>query len=66
MILSDQVLVMSPRPGRITKRVVVDFPHERTADIQDDARFTAYEAELRHALHGAPAEASLQRDEIPA
>ena len=61
VILSDQVLVMSPRPGRITKKVVIDFPHERSTDIQDDPRFTAYAAELRHALHGDPAEAPAPR-----
>jgi NitT/TauT family transport system ATP-binding protein len=66
VILSDQVLVMSPRPGRIVRQVVVDFPHERTADIQDDPRFTAYAAELRHALHSAPAEAPAPRLKIPA
>ena len=53
-ILSDQVLVMSPRPGRIVKRVTVEFGHDRTAEIQDDPQFGAYEAELRHALHGTP------------
>ena len=61
VILSDQVLVMSPRPGRMTKKVVIDFPHERSADVQDDPRFTAYAAELRHALHGDPAEAPAPR-----
>jgi NitT/TauT family transport system ATP-binding protein len=66
VILSDQVLVMSPRPGRIIKKVTIDFPHDRTAGIQDDPRFTAYEAELRHALQGAPAEAPVPRLKIPA
>ena len=45
---------MSPRPGRIVKRVTVEFGHDRTAEIQDDPQFGAYEAELRHALHGTP------------
>ena len=66
VILSDQVLVMSPRPGRIIKKVTIDFPHDRTAGIQDDPRFTAYEAELRHALQGTPAEAVMPRLKIPA
>jgi len=66
IILSDQVLVMSPRPGRIVRNVTIDFGHDRTAAIQDDPRFPAYEAELRHALHGTPADASTTREKIPA
>jgi NitT/TauT family transport system ATP-binding protein len=66
IILSDQVLVMSPRPGRIIKAVDIGFGHERTAAIQDDPRFSAYEAELRHTLHGTPAEMPAARAKIPA
>ena len=66
IILSDQVLVMSPRPGRIVKAVDIAFGHDRTAAIQDDPRFAAYGAELRHALHGSPVEAPSLREKIPA
>ncbi|MCX5497790.1 ABC transporter ATP-binding protein [Kaistia dalseonensis] len=52
IILSDTVAVMSPRPGRISHRVEIGFGHDRTADMRDDPQFAAYEAELRHALHG--------------
>ncbi len=55
IILSDQVAVMSPRPGRITQLVDIDFGRNRTAAMRDDPRFAAYEAKLRHALHGDPA-----------
>ena len=51
-ILSDQVAVMTPRPGRISHLVRIGFGHDRTAAMRDDPRFTACEAELRHALHG--------------
>ncbi|MCX5478210.1 ABC transporter ATP-binding protein [Kaistia geumhonensis] len=54
IILSDVVAVMSPRPGRISHRVEIGFGHDRTAAMRDDPRFVAYEAELRHALHGPP------------
>ncbi|WP_216671290.1 ABC transporter ATP-binding protein [Mangrovicoccus sp. HB161399] len=52
IILSDEVAVMSARPGRITKRVPIGFGRDRDRSLRDDPRFAAYEAELRHALHG--------------
>ena len=52
IILSDTVAVMSPRPGRISHRVQIGFGHERSAAMRDDPQFSAYEAELRLALHG--------------
>jgi NitT/TauT family transport system ATP-binding protein len=58
IILSDKVAVMTPRPGRISKIVDVGFGHDRTIAMRDDPRFAAYEAELRHALHGTPPERS--------
>jgi NitT/TauT family transport system ATP-binding protein len=54
VILSDSVVVMSPRPGRIVHRLDIGFGHHRSAAIRDDPAFAAYEAELRHALHGDP------------
>jgi NitT/TauT family transport system ATP-binding protein len=54
VILSDMVVVMSPRPGRIVHRLDIGFGHHRSAAIRDDPAFGAYEAELRHALHGDP------------
>jgi NitT/TauT family transport system ATP-binding protein len=51
VILSDTVVVMSPRPGRITKRIDVDFGHHREPAIRDDPRFPKLEAEVRHALN---------------
>ena len=66
IILSDQVLVMSPRPGRIVRRVGIEFGHDRSVAMYDDPRFSAYETELRHALHGTPAEEPAPRLRIPA
>jgi NitT/TauT family transport system ATP-binding protein len=51
VILSDTVVVMSPRPGRITRRIEVDFGHRREPAIRDDPRFTRLESEVRHALN---------------
>ncbi|MEU4311121.1 ATP-binding cassette domain-containing protein [Nocardia sp. NPDC024068] len=50
VLLSDRVLVMSPRPGRITHTYDIDFGHHRTAELREDPRFLAHEARLRSAL----------------
>jgi NitT/TauT family transport system ATP-binding protein len=50
VLLSDQVFVMSPRPGRITHTMAVDFGHHRTPELREDPRFLAHEATLRRAL----------------
>ena len=39
--LSQRVLVMSPRPGRIVAEVAIDEPHPRTADFRTSARYLA-------------------------
>ncbi len=50
--LSDRVLVSSARPSRIVADIRVDLPRPRPADVEDDLRFVALCAEVRHALHG--------------
>jgi NitT/TauT family transport system ATP-binding protein len=50
--LSDRVLVSSSRPSRVVADLVIDLPRPRTADVEDDPRFVALCAEVRHALHG--------------
>lgn len=39
VFLSDRILVMSPRPGRITNEIAVDLPRPRTRDMYRDQRF---------------------------
>ena len=50
IILSDKVVVMSPRPGRITRQIDIGFGHDRHPTIRDDPRFGRLESEIRHAL----------------
>jgi NitT/TauT family transport system ATP-binding protein len=47
VLLSDRVVVLSARPGRIRADVAIDLPRPRTGDVRASAAFTAYEAELR-------------------
>jgi NitT/TauT family transport system ATP-binding protein len=54
VFLSDRVVVMSPRPGRITASIDVDLPTRDDAARQSPAFFDAITA-VRRALRGAPA-----------
>ena len=47
VLLSDQVLVMSPRPGRVLRRFEVDLPKPRTLASRSDPRFHRLVAEIR-------------------
>jgi NitT/TauT family transport system ATP-binding protein len=54
VFLSNRVVVMSPRPGRITE--VVDVPlGARTEDTREDPGFFAAVTAVREALRGRPA-----------
>jgi NitT/TauT family transport system ATP-binding protein len=51
--MSDRVIVMSPRPGRIVEDVAIDLPRPRDLDLLSDATFGEYTRRLRHLLdHG--------------
>ena len=51
IILADTVVVMSPRPGRITRRVDVDFGHHREPAIATILVSVGSKSEVRHALN---------------
>ena len=48
--LSTRIVVMSPRPGRITAVIDNDLPHERPLEIRDSPDFMAIAQRVRHAL----------------
>jgi NitT/TauT family transport system ATP-binding protein len=51
--MSDRVIVMSPRPGRIIEDVAIDLPRPRDLDLLSDAVFGDYTRRLRRLLdHG--------------
>jgi NitT/TauT family transport system ATP-binding protein len=52
VFLSTRVVVMSPRPGRITGIVEIDLPQPRTAETREQPRFFELVADVRHRLRG--------------
>jgi NitT/TauT family transport system ATP-binding protein len=53
--LSNRVVVMSPRPGRITDTVPVDLGGDRSDDTRDDESFYASITKVREALRNVEA-----------
>jgi NitT/TauT family transport system ATP-binding protein len=54
--LSTRVVVMSPRPGRITSVIPIELPQPRTFETREDPRFFELVTEVREALHARGAE----------
>ncbi len=55
VFLSTRVVVMSPRPGRITEIIPIDLPQPRTFETREEPRFFELVTQLREALHGGSA-----------
>jgi NitT/TauT family transport system ATP-binding protein len=50
VFLSSRVVVMSPRPGRITKVIGIDLPRPRNEDTRETRRYFELVTEVREAL----------------
>lgn len=50
VFLSDRVLAMSPRPGRVEREVLIDLPRPRTQDVLYSPRFLELTRVLRDTL----------------
>jgi NitT/TauT family transport system ATP-binding protein len=48
--LSDRVLVMTYRPGRIKRSVTIDLPHPRDSEVVSSAAFGQFVADIWHDL----------------
>jgi NitT/TauT family transport system ATP-binding protein len=51
VFLSTRVVVMSPRPGRISTVIPIDLAQPRTATTREDPHFFELVTEVREALH---------------
>jgi NitT/TauT family transport system ATP-binding protein len=67
VFLSSRVVVMSARPGRITRVVDVPLPHPRNEETREDPRYFRLVTEVREALRAGggldtePTSASMER-----
>jgi len=52
VFLSDRVVVMSPRPGRIERIIDIDLPRPRRLAMREDPAFTHYTRELTEIFQG--------------
>jgi NitT/TauT family transport system ATP-binding protein len=52
VFLSTRVVVMSPRPGRVSSIVEVDLPYPRTTRTREEPRFFELVTEVRERLAG--------------
>ncbi len=50
VLLSDRVLVMSPRPGRLIEDVAIPLPRPRSLDLLHRSDFVALTEQLRHSI----------------
>ena len=50
VFLGDRVIVMTPRPGKVSEIVGVDLPRPRTTAIRDDPKFISCVKHIRESL----------------
>lgn len=53
VLLSEQILIMSARPGRIIERIDVPFSRERSDDVRELPQFSQLTNHIRHRLRPA-------------
>jgi NitT/TauT family transport system ATP-binding protein len=54
VFLSNKIVVMSPRPGRIINVIDCDFPHNRTLEIRETPEFLKIAQRVRADLRSGP------------
>ena len=47
IFLSDRILIMSPRPGRIVETINIDLPRPRDLSMRDTPEFISYNRQIR-------------------
>lgn len=54
VLLSDRVVVMSSRPGRVVADVTIDLSRPRSGDVRHRPEFSEYEYQLRSCIEDTP------------
>jgi NitT/TauT family transport system ATP-binding protein len=55
ILLSDRVVVMTPRPGRLARVLDIGLPRPRRVDMEFDERLKRYSEEIRSLITARPA-----------
>ena len=55
VFLSDELVVFSPRPGRVIEKITIDLPRPRTIEAMSSEKFGAYTLKVRGMLAFAAA-----------
>ena len=50
VFLGDRVIVMTPRPGKVSEIVNIDLPRPRTTALRDEPKFISYVRQIRKSL----------------
>ncbi len=58
VFLSDRIVVMAARPGRVIRELAVDAPYPRTDAFRTSAEYAAYCRDASDALHAAMGDAA--------
>lgn len=53
IFLSDRVIVMSSRPGRIVAELKIDLPRPRSVEMRESEEFTQYQRQIRKCMEDA-------------
>lgn len=57
VFLSDRIVVMAPRPGRVVQEITVDAPYPRDLNWRTSAAYAAHAKEVSAVLHAGMIEA---------